>query len=192
MREKVIKAIEKEKIIAIVRGVEKDKLIPLARALYNGGIKLIEITYSADKSVSDGETAENIKIEIGSAFPSEKEESLEIKGRNLLNGLPENIIVNSAEIRDALVEPLSRVIDAIKSTLEETPPELSADIIDHGITLAGGGALLRGLDKLINRETGMPVYIAEYPLDCVAEGTGKILENINDYQDALTENVKYY
>ena len=137
-------------------------------------------------------TAENIKIEIGSAFPSEKEESLEIKGRNLLNGLPENIIVNSAEIRDALVEPLSRVIDAIKSTLEETPPELSADIIDHGITLAGGGALLRGLDKLINRETGMPVYIAEYPLDCVAEGTGKILENINDYQDALTENVKYY
>lgn len=137
-------------------------------------------------------TAENIKIEIGSAFPSEKEKSLEIKGRNLLNGLPENIIVNSAEIRDALVEPLSRVIDAIKSTLEETPPELSADIIDHGITLAGGGALLRGLDKLINRETGMPVYIAEYPLDCVAEGTGKILENINDYQDALTENVKYY
>ncbi len=137
-------------------------------------------------------TAENVKLEIGSAFPSEKEETMEIKGRNLLNGLPENIIVNSAEIRDALVEPLSRVIDAIRSTLEETPPELSADIIDHGITLAGGGALLRGLDKLINRETGMPVYIAEYPLDCVAEGTGKILEHINDYQDALTENVKYY
>ena len=137
-------------------------------------------------------TAENIKLDIGSAFPSEKEEAQEIKGRNLLNGLPENITVTSAEIRDALVEPLSRVIDAIKSTLEETPPELSADIIDHGITLAGGGALLRGLDKLINRETGMPVYIAEYPLDCVAEGTGKILENISDYQDALTENVKYY
>ena len=137
-------------------------------------------------------TAENIKLEIGSAFPSEKEESMEIKGRNLLNGLPENITINSAEIRDALVEPLAQVIDAIKSTLEETPPELSADIIDHGITLAGGGALLRGLDRLIGRETGMPVYIAEYPLDCVAEGTGKILENISDYQDALTDNVKYY
>lgn len=137
-------------------------------------------------------TAENVKLEIGSAFPSEKETTMEIKGRNLLNGLPENITVSSAEIRDALVEPLYRVIDAIKSTLEETPPELSADIIDHGITLAGGGALLRGLDRLINRETGMPVYIAEYPLDCVAEGTGKILENISDYQDALTENVKYY
>ena len=137
-------------------------------------------------------TAENVKLEIGNAFPSEKEESMEIKGRNLLNGLPEIVTVSSAEIRDALVEPLSRVIDAIKSTLEKTPPELSADIIDHGITLAGGGALLRGLDRLINRETGMPVYIAEYPLDCVAEGTGKILEHIGDYQDALTENVKYY
>ena len=117
---------------------------------------------------------------------------MEIKGRNLLNGLPENIVITSSEIRDALVEPLARVIDAIKATLEETPPELAADIIDQGITLAGGGALLRGLDKLINRETGMPVYIAEYPLDCVAEGTGKILENVDKYQDALTENVKYY
>ena len=83
-------------------------------------------------------------------------------------------------------------MDAIKSTLEYTPPELAAVIIDHGITLSCGGALLRGLDKLINRETGMPVFIAEYPLDCVAEGTGRILENINDYQDALTDNVKYY
>lgn len=137
-------------------------------------------------------TAESIKLEIGSAFPSEKEETMEIKGRNLLNGLPENITVNSAEIRDALVEPLSRVIEAIKATLEDTPPELSADIIDNGITLSGGGALLRGLDKLINRETGMPVYIAEYPLDCVAEGTGRILENVDKYQDALTENIKYY
>ena len=117
---------------------------------------------------------------------------MEIKGRDLVDGLPKNVNVNSAEIRDALVEPLAKVIDAIKSTLEETPPELSADIIDHGITLAGGGALLRGLDRLINRETGMPVYIAEYPLDCVAEGTGKILENISDYQDALTDNIKYY
>ena len=137
-------------------------------------------------------TAENIKLEIGSAFPTDKENSMEIKGRNLLNGLPENIVITSSEIRDALVEPLARVIDAIKATLEETPPELAADIIDQGITLAGGGALLRGLDKLINRETGMPVYIAEYPLDCVAEGTGKILENVDKYQDALTENVKYY
>ncbi len=137
-------------------------------------------------------SAENIKLTIGSAFPSEKEESMEIKGRNLLNGLPENVTVTSSEIRDAMAEPLSRVIDAIKTTLEETPPELSADIIDQGITLAGGGALLRGLDKLINRETGMPVYIAEFPLDCVAEGAGKVLENMDKYQDTLVEYLKYY
>ena len=137
-------------------------------------------------------TAENIKIEIGSAYPSENERTMEIKGRNLLNGLPENITVTSTEIRDALTEPLSRVIDAIKVTLEETPPELSSDIIDQGITLAGGGALLRGLDKLISRETGMPVYIAEYPLDCVAEGTGKILEDLDKFEDALNDDVHYY
>ena len=137
-------------------------------------------------------TAENIKLEIGSAFPSEQESGMEIKGRNLLNGLPENITITSAEVRDALAEPLSRVIEAIKITLEKTPSELSADIIDQGITLAGGGALLRGLDKLINRETGMPVYVAEYPLDCVAEGTGRILENLEKYRDLLTEEVRYY
>jgi len=137
-------------------------------------------------------TAENVKLTIGSAFPSENEETMEIKGRNLLNGLPENVTVTSQEIRDAMVEPLSRIIDAIKSTLEETPPELAADIIDQGITLAGGGSLLRGLDKLINRETGIPVYIAEFPLDCVAEGAGKVLENMDKYQDTLIEYMKYY
>jgi len=137
-------------------------------------------------------TAENIKIEIGSAYPLEVEESIEIKGRNLLNGLPENITVTSTEIRDALAEPLSRVVEAVKITLEKTPPELSADIIDQGITLAGGGALLKGLDKLINKETGMPVYIAEYPLDCVAEGTGRILEDLEKYHEILSEDSKYY
>ncbi len=137
-------------------------------------------------------TAENVKLTIGSAFPSENEDSMEIKGRNLLNGLPENVMVSSAEIRDAMVEPLSRVLDAVKNTLEETPPELSADIIEQGITLAGGGALLRGLDKLISRETGIPVYIAEYPLDCVAEGAGKVMENMDKYQDTLVEYLKYY
>ena len=88
------------------------------------------------------------------------------------------------QVREALSEPLSRIVDAIKCTLEQTPPELAADIIDHGITLTGGGALLRGLDQLIHKETGMPVFIAEYPLDCVAEGTGKILENLDKYRDA--------
>lgn len=137
-------------------------------------------------------TAEEIKMKIGSAYPEDEEENMEISGRNLLNGLPENIAVSSAEIRDALAEPLSKIIEAIKLTLEKTPPELSSDIITQGITLAGGGALLKGLDTLINHETGMPVYIAEFPLDCVAEGMGRILEKPSDYQDALTDEPRYY
>ena len=137
-------------------------------------------------------TAENVKIAIGSAFPMEQETDMEIKGRNLLNGLPENITVTSAEIREALAEPLSHVIEAIKVTLEKTPPELAADIIDQGITLAGGGALIRGLDKLINKETGMPVNIADSPLDCVADGTGKVLEDIDKLHEVLNDDSKYY
>ncbi len=121
-------------------------------------------------------TAEEIKIQIGSAYPYEGEGSMQIKGRNLVDGLPKNVVINAAEVRDALADPLSIIVEAIKNTLEKTPPELSADIIDHGIMLTGGGALLRGLDLLVAQETSMPVHVAERPLDCVAEGTGKRLE----------------
>lgn len=138
-------------------------------------------------------TAENIKIAIGSAYPySDNEPSMDIKGRNLLNGLPENITITSEEIREALSEPLSHVIEAIKVTLEKTPPELAADIIDQGIMLAGGGALLKGLDLLIHSETEMPVKVAERPLDCVADGTGKVLENIDKLVDVLTDDDTRY
>ena len=138
-------------------------------------------------------TAENIKIAIGSAYPyADNEPSMDIKGRNLLNGFPENITVTSEEIREALSEPLSHVIEAIKVTLEKTPPELAADIIDQGIMLAGGGALLKGLDLLIHAETGMPVKVAERPLDCVADGTGKVLENIDKLIDVLTDDDTRY
>lgn len=138
-------------------------------------------------------TAENIKIAIGSAYPyADNEPSMDIKGRNLLNGLPENITVTSEEIREALSEPLSHVIEAIKVTLEKTPPELAADIIDQGIMLAGGGALLKGLDLLIHAETGIPVKVAERPLDCVADGTGKVLENIDKLIDVLTDDDTRY
>ncbi len=137
-------------------------------------------------------TAENVKIAIGSAYPFEEELTMDIKGRNLLNGLPENISVSSDEIREALAEPLAKVMDAIKVTLEKTPPELAADIIDQGITLTGGGALLRGLDKLVAEETGMPVHIAENPLDCVAEGTGKVLEDIDHLGDVLSDEDNKY
>ena len=117
-------------------------------------------------------TAEDIKIKIGSATEYEGEGKMEVKGRNLIDGLPKNVTITSEEIREALSDPVSQILDAVRATLEKTPPELSADIIDHGIMLTGGGALLRGLDKLIADETGMPVNIADNPLDCVVEGTG--------------------
>ncbi|MEF9853396.1 MAG: rod shape-determining protein [Hydrogenoanaerobacterium sp.] len=137
-------------------------------------------------------TAEDIKTNIGSAYPFEDEQPMEIKGRNLVDGLPKNIYITPAEIREALEDPLSAVLDAIKVTLERTPPELSADIIDHGITLTGGGALLKNLDKLIAEETGMPVYIADNPLDCVAIGTGRVLEDLTKLSDVLTEDDHRY
>ena len=137
-------------------------------------------------------TAEDIKINIGSAFPLEEEATMDIKGRDLMDGLPKNIQITSEEIREALADPLSMVLDAIRTTLEKTPPELSADIIDHGITLTGGGALLRGLDQLIEKETGMPVHIAESPLNCVAMGTGRVLDDIDRLRDLLADDAKSY
>jgi len=130
-------------------------------------------------------TAEEIKIKIGSAYPYEDEQPITIKGRNLADGLPKNIEIYPEEIREALADPLASVIDAIKGTLEKTPPELSADIIDNGIVLTGGGALLRGLDKLVERETGISVRVAENPLDCVALGTGMVLENLDELREVL-------
>lgn len=137
-------------------------------------------------------TAEDIKINIGSAYPYEGEEDMEIKGRNLVDGLPKNIYLSPAEVREALADPISLVLEAIRTTLERTPPELSADIIDHGITLTGGGALLRGLDKLVAQETGMPVAVAETPLDCVADGTGKVLENLDSFKETLADDDRRY
>ena len=133
-------------------------------------------------------TAEEIKIRIGSAYAYEDEGSMEIKGRNLLDGLPKNTVIHAQEIREALADPLTSILEAVRYTLEKTPPELSADIIDHGIMLTGGGALLRGLDMLISKETGMPVHIAENPLDCVAEGTGKVLEDIDRLREVLADD----
>ena len=118
-------------------------------------------------------TAEQIKIEIGSACPQDPETSMEIKGRNLVDGLPKDILIRSEEVREAMNENLLRIVDAIKDTLECTPPELSSDIIDRGIMLSGGGALLRGLDTLIQNETGITVHVAESPLDCVVLGRGR-------------------
>ncbi|MBQ6263833.1 MAG: rod shape-determining protein [Clostridia bacterium] len=122
-------------------------------------------------------TAEDIKIKIGSAFPYDGEGTVNIKGRNLMDGLPKNVDITSEEVREALADVVGEIVDAVKSTLEKTPPELAADIIDHGITLTGGGALLRGLDRLISVETKIPVIVAAEPLDCVVRGTGVCLDN---------------
>ena len=130
-------------------------------------------------------TAEQIKIEIGSAYALDPEMTMEIKGRNLVDGLPKNIVVHSEDVREALLECLVKITSAIKETLERTPPELSADIIDRGITLTGGGALLRGLDQLIQSETGIDVHIAEDPLDCVAKGAGAVLDHVDVLHDVL-------
>ena len=136
-------------------------------------------------------TAEQIKLEIGSACPPDPtdtehgETTMEIKGRNLVDGLPKNIVVHSEDVREALLECLVKITSAIKETLERTPPELSADIIDRGITLTGGGALLRGLDQLIQSETGIDVHIAEDPLDCVAKGAGAVLDHVDVLHDVL-------
>ena len=130
-------------------------------------------------------TAEQIKIDIGSAYKLEEEMTMEIKGRNLVDGLPKNIVVHSEDVREALLECLVKITEAIKETLERTPPELSADIIDRGITLTGGGALLRGLDKLIQSETGIDVHVAEDPLDCVATGAGAVLDHVDVLHDVL-------
>ncbi|MEZ0536104.1 rod shape-determining protein [Caldicellulosiruptoraceae bacterium PP1] len=123
-------------------------------------------------------TAEEIKINIGSAYPLNSEEWFEIKGRDLITGLPKTVKISSSEIREALKEPVMAIVDSIKQTLEKTPPELASDIMIRGIMLTGGGALLKGLDKLIKQETGLPVNIAQSPLDCVALGAGKVLEEI--------------
>ncbi len=130
-------------------------------------------------------TAEEIKMTIGAAYPKPKDEKMEIRGRDLISGLPKNITISSSEIMEALKEPVNSIVDAIKYTLEKTPPELASDIMDRGIMLTGGGALLSGLDKLIKEETGMSVAIAENPLDCVAMGSGKALDEIETLKKVL-------
>jgi rod shape-determining protein MreB len=130
-------------------------------------------------------TAEEIKITLGSAFPSADEPHAEIRGRDLVSGLPKTVVISAAEVRRAIDEPANLIIDAVKSTLDKCPPELAGDVMDRGIALTGGGALLRGLDERIREETGMPVHIADNPLDSVALGTGKCVEDFETLKQVL-------
>ena len=124
-------------------------------------------------------TAEEIKMTIGSAYPLEKPQTMEIKGRDLMTGIPKTLVINDEEIREALSEPISAVVETVKIALERTPPELAADIVDKGIVLAGGGSLLQGLDTLLREETSLPIILAEDPLTAVVMGTGVALEDLN-------------
>ncbi len=133
-------------------------------------------------------TAENLKCEIGSALPLEEEISTTVKGRDLVDGIPKTVEVSSAEIREALNEPINTIVEAVKLTLEHTPPELASDILDRGIILSGGGALLRRLDDRIMQETQLPVNVADDPLTCVARGTGKILDDFPRYHKVIIKN----
>ena len=139
-----------------------------------------------ERNLAIGETtAEQIKKEIGCAMPLMSEASMEVRGRDLSSGLPETITVTSSEIEEAMKESVSKIVDVVKLTLEKTPPELASDIMEKGIVLAGGGALIKNLDKLISEKTDMPVYVAEEPLDCVVKGTGKTLEDLERLKTVL-------
>jgi rod shape-determining protein MreB len=132
-------------------------------------------------------TAEELKVNIGSAIPTERDMKMEVRGRDLVSGLPKTVQISAVEVSEALTDTINSIVDAVKITLEKSPPELASDIMDRGIVLTGGGALLRNLDRLLSRETGMPVLVADNPLDCVAIGTGKSLDMI----DIISEKSKY-
>ena len=131
------------------------------------------------------QAAEQLKLELGSAFPLDEEESAEVRGRDLVSGMPKTIVITSEEIREAISIPVDAIVASVIDTLDRTPPELASDIMDRGMVLAGGGALLRMLDERLRRETGIPVHIAENPLLCVAIGSGRSLEEIEHYRSAL-------
>lgn len=165
--------------------------IVLSKSVRIGGNKMDEVIQRHIKtkySLMIGDrTAEEIKMKIGSAFVIDPELELEVRGRDLVAGLPKTIKVTSQEIREALSEPLAAIVDRVKSVLERTPPELSSDIIERGIMLTGGVALLRGLDKLLASETGIPIHVAEDPLSCVALGCGRALDQIDAIRDRFIE-----
>jgi rod shape-determining protein MreB len=185
-------------IIDIGGGTTEIAVISLAGTVFSKSIRIggdemdeaiIEYLKKTYNLMVGERTSEEIKIKIGSAYPLEEEMSLEVKGRDLVTGLPKSVTITSEEVREALQEPLRAIVEITKISLERTPPELAADLIEHGIVMAGGGSLLKGLDKLVSEETGLPVHIADDPLTAVAQGTGKVLNEIR-YLKKVTVSVK--
>lgn len=167
------------------------KGIVFSRSLRVGGDKMDEAIANYVKrryNVLIGErTAEQIKVAVGAALPTGDGLQVEVRGRDLVQGVPKSIIVSEEEVRDALLEPVNQIIDLIRVALEKTPPELSADIVDRGITLTGGGALLRNLDKLISQETGLPVILVDDPLSAVVVGSGVVLDQLDTLKDVVLQ-----
>ncbi len=168
------------------------KGIVYSRSIRVGGDKMDEAIVSYLKrryNILTGErTAEQIKIAIGTARPTGENLSMEVRGRDLVQGVPKTIVITEDEIRDALMEPINQIVEAVRNALERTPPELAADILDRGITLAGGGALLRNLDRLLTEETGLPVQVADDPLAAVVMGSGRVLDELELFRDVISSN----
>ncbi|MEJ5287068.1 MAG: Rod shape-determining protein MreB [Candidatus Kapaibacterium sp.] len=187
-------------IVDIGGGTTEIAVISLSGVVVSESIKIagdemteaIKNYFKKEHNILIGDTtAENIKIEIGSAYPLEEEAEFEVTGRNLVNGLPKSIVSTSEEVRKALLPTLEEIVNAILRLLERTPPELSSDIYNNGIVLNGGGALLKGIDKLLEERTSLPVHITEDPLKSVVLGAGKVLENISAYSQVLIRGVRY-
>ncbi|NJL42365.1 MAG: rod shape-determining protein [Pseudanabaena sp. SU_2_4] len=170
--------------------------IVLSESVRVAGDELSEAIMSYMKKVHNlvvGErTSEEIKIKIGSAYPTNDDASMEVRGLHLLSGMPRTVTVKASEIRESMAEPLSVIVEAVKRTLERTPPELAADIVDRGIMLAGGGALLNGIDTLISHETGIVTHIAPAPLNCVVLGAGRVLEDYKNLSRVLTNRIRNF
>ena len=182
-------------IVDIGGGTTDIAVISLAGIVYSKAVRvagnemdeaIIQYIKKAYNLLIGERTAEQIKMEIGSAFPLDEEMTMEIKGRDLVEGVPKTLVVSDEEIREALSETVATIVEAVRVALERTPPELSADIMDKGIIIAGGGSMLKNLDKRLREETGLPVTLAEDPLACVALGTGRVLENSKSMRHVLS------
>ncbi|MFH0992036.1 MAG: rod shape-determining protein [bacterium] len=175
--------------VIALSGIVNEESIRVAGDEMNNAIVLF---FKRNHNILIGErTAEAIKCEVGSAMPLKEEITIQVKGRDLVNGVPKTTEVSSVEIRDALNEPIAQIVEATKITLERTPPELSADILDRGIMLTGGGALLKGLDERLRLETNLPIHVADDPLTVVVRGTGKVLEDLKHFSKVLIKSKRY-
>ena len=190
----VVKEGRGSKIVDIGGGTTEVAVLSLANVVTSESVRtagddmdaaIIEYMRRAYNLLIGEPTAERIKIQIGSAYPLEEELEVEVKGRDIIAGLPRKTVINSAEIREALKEPVGAIVEAVKRTLEKTPPELASDLVDSGLVLAGGGALLRGLDRVIAEETGLPVRVADDPISAVAKGTGVFLDHLDLWRHIL-------